>query len=63
VYIISKSLTGIAAAAALGAVLFTGTAQQAYAQATPQAGAAAAAQPEKKPKDTAEYDLIRAVMG
>ncbi len=62
-HIISKSFTGIAAAAALSAVLFTGTAQQAYAQAAPQPGAAAAAQPEKKPKDTAEYDLIRAVMG
>jgi hypothetical protein len=47
----------------LGAVLFTGTAQQASAQAAPQPGAAAAAQSEKKPKDTAEYDLIRAVMG
>lgn len=64
-HIISKSLTGIAATAALGAVLFSGTAQRASAQApAAQPGAAAAAaQPEKKPKDTAEYDLIRAVMG
>jgi hypothetical protein len=54
-----RTLTGIAAAAALGAVLIVGTQETARAQAQ---GAPAAAQPEKKYKDTAEYDLINAVI-
>lgn len=57
-----RTLTGIAAAAALGVVLIPGTAGRASAQ-TPDAQPAAqaaqpAAQPEKKPKDTGEYDII-----
>ncbi len=59
-----RTLTGIAAAAALGFVLMAGTARHASAQSPAdqqaQAGQAAAqpaAQPEKKPKDTGEYDI------
>ena len=61
-----RTLTGIAAAAALGVVLVAGTAERASAQ-SPAAQPAAqagqtAAQPEKKPKDTGEYDIINEVI-
>jgi hypothetical protein len=52
-------LTGIAAAAVVSGALILGTAQQARAQAQ---GAQPAAQPERKPKDSIEYDLINAVI-
>jgi tetratricopeptide (TPR) repeat protein len=59
-------LTGIAAAAALGAVLMVGTTRPASAQAPAAQQAAQPGQPaaqpaEKKPKDTAEYDIANAV--
>ena len=59
-----RTLTGIAAAAALGIVLVAGTAEHASAQ-SPAAQPAAqagqtAAPPEKKPKDTGEYDIANA---
>jgi hypothetical protein len=61
-----RTLTGVAAAAALGVVLIAGTAGRASAQspaAQPAAQAGqAAAQPEKKPKDTGEYDIINEVI-
>jgi len=65
-----RTLTGIAAAAALGVVLIAGTAGRVSAQSpaaepAAQAGQAAAqpaAQPEKKYKDTGEYDVINAVI-
>jgi len=61
-----RTLTGIAAATALGFVLMAGTAGHASAL-TPaaQAGQTAAqpaAPPEKKPKDTGEYEIANAVM-
>ena len=61
-----KTLTGIAAAAALGAVLMVGTTQHARAQAPAAQPAAQPGQPaaqpaEKKPKDAAEYDIANAV--
>ena len=66
----TRTLTGIAAAAALGVVLMAGTAEHARAQSpdaqpAAQAGQTAAqpaAQPEKKPKDTGEYDIINEVI-
>jgi hypothetical protein len=66
VHSLIKTLTGIAAAAALGAVLMVGTTQHARAQA-PAAQQAAqpgqpAAQPAKSPKDQAEYDIAEAVL-
>lgn len=56
-----KTLTGMAAAAGLGAVLFMGTVQDGRAQAAPPAGQAAA-QPEKRPKDTGEFDIFNEVL-
>jgi hypothetical protein len=65
VYSHIKTLTGVAAAAVLGAVLMAGTARLASAQA-PAAQQAAqpgqpAAQPAKTPKDQAETDIANAV--
>ena len=57
-----RTLTGTAVAAALSAVLIVGTVDHARAQSQ---GAQPAAQPapaEKKPKDTAEYDLYNSVI-
>jgi hypothetical protein len=67
VYSLIKTLTGIAAAAALGAVLMAGTTRLASAQAPAAQQAAQPGQPAaqpaaKKPKDTAEYDLANAVI-
>lgn len=56
-----KTLTGAAAIAALGAVLTVGTAQHARAQSPAAQPAQPAAQPEKKPKDTGEYDIANEV--
>ena len=62
VFAFSGALTGAAAAAALSIVLIAGTAGRASAQspATQPAAQAGqtAARPEKKPKDTGEYDII-----
>lgn len=61
-----KTLTGIAVAAAFGAVLTVGTTRVASAQApaaqpAAQPGQAAAQPAEKKPKDQAEYDIANTV--
>jgi tetratricopeptide (TPR) repeat protein len=66
VYSLIKTLTGIAAAAALGAVLMAGTTRLASAQAPAAQQAAQPGQPaaqpaEKKPKDQAEADIANAV--
>ena len=65
-----RTLTGIAAAAALGFVLMAGTAGHASAltpaaqagQTADQPAAQPAAPAEKKPKDTGEYEIANAVM-
>lgn len=54
-YKMIATLKGMAVIAALGALLFTVTAHQAYAQ-------AAQAQPQKKVKDQGEYDLYNNVV-
>jgi len=61
-----RNMMGVAATAGLGAVLILGTAQHGRAQSQAAQPAAqsgqTAAQPEKKPKDTIEYDLINDVI-
>ena len=64
-----RTLTGIAAAAALGLVLMAGTAGHASAQSPAdqqaqavQPAAQPAGPPEKKPKDTGEYEIANAVI-
>jgi tetratricopeptide (TPR) repeat protein len=61
-----KTLTGMAAAAALGAVLMAGTPQQASAQSQAAQPAVqpgqTAAQPEKKTKDEGEYNIYNDVV-
>jgi tetratricopeptide (TPR) repeat protein len=66
VHSLIKTLTGIAAAAALGAVLMVGTTRHASAQAPAAQQAAQPGQPaaqpvEKKPKDQGEFDIANAV--
>jgi hypothetical protein len=66
VYSLIKTLTGVAVAAVMGAVLMAGTARLASAQAPAAQQAAQPGQPaaqpaEKKAKDQGEYDIANAV--
>jgi len=57
-----RTLKGIAAVAAMGAVVMAGTAQHARAQAAGGQAAAQTAQPQKKVKDQGEYDIYNNVL-